>query len=157
MLPISIGAILLGLALLVAVLLFLARPFLRPQPQQTAEISQRRELLARKEGLLDAIRILDFDHDTGKIPDEEFELQRAVLVNEAAATLKALDELPAKPVSEDVYMQIEAALSALRSQRVHSGGTAPANYCTSCGQRLDAGDRFCAHCGQPVFVAQPSV
>jgi hypothetical protein len=156
MLPISFGAILLGLALLIVVVLFLARPFLKPQPQQTLDTSERQALSARKEGLLDAIRTLDFDHDTGKIPDQEYELQRAALMNEAAATLKALDELPPIPVSEDVYAQIEAALGALRSQRAERTA-APANFCSSCGQRLDAGDRFCANCGQPVYAAQPSV
>ena len=116
MLPISTGAILLGLALLIVVLLFLVRPFFRTQTQGS-EASRRQELLLRKEGLLDAIRTLDFDHDTGKIPDQEYELQHALLMREAADALKALDELPPGVVDDDVYGQIEAAIDALRRQR----------------------------------------
>ena len=155
MLPATIGSILLGLAILILVGLFLVRPFFRQQPRQNKTAGQRQQLLARKAALLETIRTLDFDHDTGKLPDEEYEQQRAFLMNEAAAVIKALDDLPAGPLDEDVYAQIETALSKIKQQRAVTS-SAPAGFCTSCGQQLDAGDRFCASCGQPVYVVQPS-
>ena len=154
MLPVTIGSILLGLALLIVVALFLLRPFFNAPPQAKA-LSRRQELLLQKEATLAAIRALDFDHDTGKLPDAEYEQQRTILMRDAAATLKALDEMPAGPADEDVYAQIEAAVSLIRQQRAASGG-APAHFCANCGQSLDANDKFCAHCGQPVYAVQPS-
>lgn len=154
MLPVTIGSILLGLALLIIVALFLLRPFFNAPPQAKT-LSRRQELLLQKEATLEAIRALDFDHDTGKLPDAEYEQQRTILMRDAAATLKALDEMPAGPADEDVYVQIEAAVSLIREQRAASGGV-PAHFCANCGQSLDANDKFCAHCGQPVYAVQPS-
>jgi hypothetical protein len=134
--------------------LFLFRPFAKASPEVEA-VSKRQELLARKEAILEAIRTLDFDHDTGKMPDEEYNQQRSVLVTEAVAALKALDQLPAAPMNDDVYAQIEAAVSRIKAQRIQSQGV-PARFCTNCGQALDARDNFCAKCGQPVYAAQPS-
>ena len=119
-------------------------------PPQAEAVSQRQELLARKGAILEAIRALDFDHDTGKLPDEEYERQRAALMSEAAVTLKALDELPTGSVDGDVYAQIDEAVSRIRAQRTVSAG-APAQFCANCGQGLESGDNFCAHCGRPVY------
>lgn len=154
MIPATIGSILFGLAILILLFLFLARPFLKAPPQAET-LSKRQELTERKEAILEAIRALDFDHDTGKMPDEEYEKQRAVLMSEAAATLKALDELSSTPVGEDVYAQIEAAISRIKAQRTQRASV-PAQFCTNCGQGLESGDNFCAHCGQPVYLAQPT-
>lgn len=152
MLPVTIGSILLGLAVLILVVLFLARPFFRVQQRDTAT-GERQHLLDRKASLLETIRAIDFDHDTGKLPDEEYEQQRAFLMSEAAATIKSLDELSADPQGDDVYAQIEAAVNKIKQQRVTSDGT-PAKFCANCGQHLDAGDKFCANCGQPVLAVQ---
>jgi hypothetical protein len=149
MLPVTIGSILFGLAILILLFLFLVRPFMKPPPEVEA-VTKRQELNTRKEAALEAIRALDFDHDTGKIPDQEYEQQRSVLVIEAAAALKALDELSSAPVGEDVYAQIEAAVSRIKAQRTGSAA-APAHFCTNCGQGLESGDNFCAGCGQPVY------
>ncbi len=151
----TIGSIFLALALLILLLLFLVRPFFKVRPQRTLSNGQREQLLLRKEALLDAIRALDFDHDTGKLPDEEYDQQRSALMREAAVTLKALDDLPADPADEDIYAQIETAVSSIRLRRTESAG-APAQFCANCGQRLDNDDNFCAHCGQPIYAVQPS-
>lgn len=156
MLPITIGSIFLGLALLILLVLFLVRPFFMVKPQRRPSNGQREQLLLRKEALLDAIRALDFDHDTGNLPDVEYEQQRSALMSEAAVTLKALDELPADPADADIYAQIETAVSSIKVQRSESAG-APSQFCTNCGQRLDSDDKFCAHCGQAIYAVQPSI
>jgi rRNA maturation endonuclease Nob1 len=154
MVPVTIGSIFLGLALLLLLFLFLVRPFMKAPPEVEA-VTKRQELETRKDAVLEAIRALDFDHDTGKMPDQEYEQQRSALMAEAAVTLKALDELPAATVDDDVYAQIEAAISRIKAQRTQIDGL-PARFCTNCGQVLDSGDNFCARCGQPVFAVQPS-
>jgi hypothetical protein len=148
----SLESILLGLALLVIVALFLARPLLKPAPRTSSISDRRRELERDKEAYLDEIRSLDFDHETGKVPTEVYEQQRAHLVQEAAVVYKALDELPA--AGGDVYAQVEAAIAARRQQVAHAGN-GQVGFCTNCGQPHDAGDKFCAHCGQPLRIAEP--
>jgi len=149
----AIGSILLGLALLIVVGLFLARPLLIPQPQKTGSLARRQQLEQEKEAYLNQIRALDFDYDTGKIPTEVYEEQRAILVKEAAVILKSLDEMPG--ADGDVYSQIEAALAEKRHEHtVSSNGQT--SFCTQCGHPLDLDDKFCARCGQPVQVTQPT-
>ena len=149
----AIGSILLGLALLIVAGLYLARPLLTAQPQSKTYHAKRQQMEEEKEIYLNEIRALDFDHETGKIPTEVYEQQRAQLVSEAAIILKELDELPA--VNGDVNSQIEAAVAERRHQHAMSKN-GQTGYCTQCGQPLDAGDKFCARCGQPLQVAQPS-
>lgn len=153
MLPVTIGSILMGLAILIVLGLFLARPFFKSSPQ-SVKVSQRHQLLTHKAAVLDSIRALDFDHDTGKLPDEEYERQRAVLMSDAAATLKALDEFPATQ-HDDVYAQIEAAIGRIKQQQAERVGAA-SHFCPNCGQGLASDDNFCARCGQAVYAVQPS-
>jgi hypothetical protein len=153
----TIGSILLGLALLVVVVLYVGRPLLKAQPAASSAANGRRQLEQQKESLLAEIRELDFDHETVKIPTDFYEQQRAQLLAEAAVVLQALDEM-AVGVEEQVHKQIEAAVA----QRRHHQQPAPASnsqgrYCTSCGRPLDHGDKFCAGCGQPVRAVQPSI
>jgi rRNA maturation endonuclease Nob1 len=154
MIPATIGSILFGLAILILLFLFLIRPFIKASPE-TETISKRQELTGKKEAVLEAIRILDFDHDTGKMPDKEYEQQRSALMTEAVATLKALDQLPATSANDDVYAQIEMAVSRIKAQRAQTMDS-PAQFCTNCGQALESNDNFCARCGHPVYAVQPT-
>jgi hypothetical protein len=160
------GSIFLGLALILLVALFVLRPFLmqparnpRPTP-----VSNGQMLLARKEALLNRIRDLDFDQETGKIPAAEHQQQRLVLMNEAAAILRQLDQ-PASdepaispPPADD---EIEAAIARLRqanrpSRAASSNGHDQINFCPQCGKPADPDDRFCAYCGHALRRPQPA-
>lgn len=161
MASLTIASILVGLALLVVVVLFVARPLLRPAPIESEPLTRRGELLEQKAAILYEIRALDFDFETAKIPEDVYDLQRTYLMEQAAITLQALDELPEEPPADDVVAQINEAIAALRSRpapvavtKVASNGRA--GFCTHCGEALDAGDRFCASCGQPVSLPQPT-
>jgi len=151
----TIGSILLGLALLVVVVLFVARPLLTFQPESKSAVNRRRKLEEQKQTLLAEIHSLDFDHDTGKIPDDVYELQRAHLMSEAAAVLKSLDEMSIES-DEDLRRQIEAAV-ALRRHKTVQASNGQGSYCHNCGKYLDPGDKFCTHCGQAVRAVQPTV
>jgi NADH pyrophosphatase NudC (nudix superfamily) len=172
------GSILLGAALVVLVGLFLARPFLLSSSQQRKRMTVQEALLAQKESLLAQIQILEFDFETGTVPEQDFNEQRKQLVDEAAAVLKKLDEVAVKRSTagstDMIDTEIEAAVTRLRqtpapAPALHvpqpsspdiqtASQPAPTigrvKFCTQCGQSLDAGDRFCAHCGSKVF--QPS-
>ncbi len=165
----AIGSILLGVALFVLVGLFVARPFLRAQDDEVA-LSERQLLLEEKEYLLDQIQALDFDHDTGKIPTELHELQRARLMEQATAVLQAIEVAGGAPIhtpmvevdsAVDADIEIEAAIARLRRQRdqkkTEPSASTPATaatttngharFCPQCGTSTDPGDKFCANCG----------
>ena len=103
------GSILVGIALLLIVGLFIARPFLIPSPPPKV-ISEREMLEAEKEALLVRIRALDFDAETGKQAAEEWEGEREFLMQKATEVLKQLDE------TEDVDAAIEAAIAKILDQ-----------------------------------------
>lgn len=158
------GSILLGFALLVLVILVLLHPYLTAQQQK--ELTRYEQLEVTKEMLLGEIRILDFDHETGKLPTEVYESQRQALVAEAAQVMQQIDRLPLPGGHEadlDVDERIEAAVSALRrsgpapKKREKKKMAAPVpttpaittngRFCTECGQPVKSSDKFCAACG----------
>ena len=174
----SIGSILLGLALFIVVATILAYPYLAAQQHELPSEYERLE--ASKELLLGEIRILDFDHETGKIPTESYEVERRGLVAEAARIMQKLDALPQsrRPAVDDLddmddTGDLEAAIAALRqtgTQRKPKGKkekmaapvvatatpVAPSNgrFCTECGQPVKSNDKFCASCGHKLASSQ---
>jgi hypothetical protein len=151
----TIGSIMLGIALLIVVVLFIARPLLAAEPATSSNTNGRRQLEQQKESLLAEIRSLDFDHETGKIPEDVYEFQRAQLVSETALILKRLDELSVDS-DEAMRKDIEAAVAQRRRQTVQASN-GQGGYCHNCGSHLDLGDKFCANCGQAVRAVQPTV
>lgn len=157
----TIGSILFGIALLVVLALFLARPFLLAPVRHTSRRSGKEELLAEKEALLAEIRAIDFDYDTGKLPPDVYDPQRQRLVQRAAAVMQALDAYQTQPdeqaagLTDDIDARIESAIARLRAKEKeaapapvkvreehHKGG-----YCPQCGQPTDVDDKFCTACG----------
>lgn len=174
------GSILIGVALIILVGLFIAQPLLMPEERkQRRSRSQRQMLLVQKEALLEEVRALEFDFDTGKIPPEVYEPQRAELVAAAAAVLQELDNLgastavpipapaaadsPAPDAIEAAVARrrqspvddIEQAISRRRSQPATAVPTnGKANFCPQCGRPVDASDKFCVACGHQLVVTR---
>lgn len=160
----SIGSILLGLALLIISGLFLAQPFLVSREQEERPRSRKQQLLAQKEAVLEEIRALDFDYETGKIPEDVHQVQREHLVMTATAVLKEIDALGVEAPPDDVAAQIEAAINRVRAQKqvtpaasgvplktaVSSNGHT--QFCPQCGAKVDGGDKFCAACGHKLAI-----
>lgn len=174
------GSILIGLALIILVGLFLAQPLLLPEERkQRRARSQRQTLLLQKEALLEEVRALDFDFDTGKIPSEVYEPQRAELVAAAAEVLQQLDSLGAPtavaasapaptttdqpapdPIEQAITRRrqaptddIEQAIARRRSQaKTAVPANGHANFCPQCGRPVDTGDKFCVACGHQLTV-----
>ena len=101
-------ALLLGAALAVACVLYVARPFLRePAPasdrlDEAGELERRRlELLEQRDRALAALKELEFDHRTGTISDEDYRAQVGPLRRQAAEALRAL-EMRAAAVTERI-------------------------------------------------------
>ncbi len=168
----ELGAVLLLIALLLSVSLYLAAPLMRDHsrrvPQETQKISS---LMAERDRVINALQELDFDFKLGKIPQEDYPVQRAELLQMGTGILKKLDNLtspaspnpgdgtaedrleeaaaarqadaPTKsnPVTDD---EIESMLAARRSARK----TKSAGFCPRCGKPVLTSDLFCPNCGK---------
>lgn len=173
----TIGSLFLGLALLVLVGLFVARPLLKPDARSRSRLTRHQALVAQKEAVLAQIKSLDFDHDTGKLTDEDYHKSREEFLVMAEDIFRQLDELEqsselAEPVAGQVSAspttgiesEIEAAVALHRAQPsalatainpsqspISNGKT---NYCPECGQPTNADDKFCANCGHKLHDLQ---
>lgn len=151
----DLGFIFLAVALIGVVLFVILQPFLEPQTQRTRPAPAADDLAAEREGILNTLRDLDFDHSTGKITDAEHAAQRAQLLAHGAAVLKQLDTvglLAAEPESEEKAME-----QAIAARRKTASATAqvPDRACPACHAESKAEDRFCASCGTELARACP--
>jgi hypothetical protein len=180
----TIGSILLGLALLGLVALYVTRPLYTVDRHRRRRMSERKSLVLQKEAVLTEIQALDFDYETGKVAEEEYQEQREAYVQEAADLLMHIDALDEKyleghavPAPDggpaEQFDEIEAAIARRRAKAptaatkatkksaapvyVETASTSQAsdaNFCPQCGKAADPGDRFCAYCGHQLAKAQ---
>lgn len=117
------------------------RPAGRAGHRAAAQLRQRADLLAVRNSIYRALQELDFDHETNKVSDEDYAVQRYRLVAQGVAVLQQLDTLPA-PAEDDA---IEEAVGAFRGEEPVS--ETDGRYCPTCGVALAPGDKFCGACG----------
>jgi len=166
------GAILLLAAVLLIISAIVVRPLIPSSRKTKFSGNERLEnndtanhqlsvLLAEKERLLNTIQEMDFDHETGKIPDELYTGQRDELVHTAAGILKQLAELghvesiPSGSVTATVPTKSSGSyddLDELIARRKLERNTKPTGFCPKCGQTLHANDRFCPKCGTTILT-----
>lgn len=168
----DIGSIFLILAFFILVALFVSQPFMNRRTavesaSDTAENHEVSALLAERDRILGAIQELDFDYTLGKIPEEDYPGQRAVLLQRGADVLRQLDEHQPDSAAEDVEARIEAVVAARRmdARRVPAGNGVrlqPANAVITEDDDLEAllanrrrerqekSAGFCPKCGGPV-------
>ncbi|MCL4527824.1 MAG: zinc ribbon domain-containing protein [Chloroflexi bacterium] len=96
----DIGAILLLVALLLGVGLYLAAPLFDNRTRRpSAGTQETSSLMAERDRIINALRELDFDFRLGKIPEEDYPVQRTDLLQKGAEVLKKLDALaPSSPL-----------------------------------------------------------
>jgi hypothetical protein len=176
----SIGAIFIGLALLILSIPIVAGPVVNKRRARLslADEAETPHAPDRYQAVLVAMRDLDFDHDLGVISDEDYTGVRGQLLAEAVQA-RAVAGLES---STDVEDRIEAAVRAHRGKRAspilrpvnpgpeirrvcyHCGlqmgkgdkfcttcGTAAAQVCPYCDRQAEPADRFCAGCGTPLI------
>jgi hypothetical protein len=116
----DIGSIFLILALLVVVILFVGRPLLDRKayatpPTSAIEDHELSSLLAERDQVLNALQELDFDYALGKIPEEDYPDQRAILINEGSVILRRLDEIQPSGTSDAAEERLEIAIASRRA------------------------------------------
>ncbi|MCX7854190.1 MAG: zinc ribbon domain-containing protein [Caldilineales bacterium] len=177
--------IVVALLLLLAAGVVILWPYLRPREalptaaEAVALDPRLAELYEQREMLYKAIRDARFDLEMGKLSPADYEQQETKLKWQAAAVLRAIDELEQNLFSPQLDARLEAEIAAVRAAgltpaedeaieravqaaRGRNGGgvrpkapaaTGPAvgdRFCGHCGAELRPGDRFCGQCGQAV-------
>jgi hypothetical protein len=105
------AALVLGAALAVLVVVFVARPFLR-EPAAPDDLLdepgplERRQLALAEERdrALAALKELEFDHRTGKVSDEDYRRLVGPLRRRAAEVLRALEPRAGTVTKEPVHV-----------------------------------------------------
>ena len=109
----DIGSIFLILAVLVPVVLFIARPLMEGSATAvTAEEHQYSALLAERDRILNAVQELDFDYALGKIPNDEYPNQRASLMRVGAEILRKIDEYEGNTAEGETDARMETSIGA---------------------------------------------
>jgi rubrerythrin len=168
----DIGSIFLILAILVPVVLYIARPIMEHSANiVTEEEHQYSALLAEHDRILTAIQELDFDHDLGKIPEEAYSVQRVNLMRAGADILRQIDEYDGALANETADDRIEAAIQSAKLERKPTAlAVDPSDeiealiaqrrrsqkennqpklggFCPQCGNCVQESDRYCPKCG----------
>jgi len=150
-----------AVALALAVLWLVLQPLLRPRPSA----DQRYEPLDPEEtprGMaLAALKEIEFDRETGKLSDADYELLKARYTAEAVAALR--DERG--PVSDDIEALISARMLSLRSAGattppdtspgITADASGPPPVCDVCGPRPEPDALYCARCGRRLASRPP--
>lgn len=167
--------LLLALLLSLAALAYVLWPLLAQQPPALlVEDDRFMELLARKDSTLRALKDLEFDHQVGKLSEEDYarfyeRLSRQAValigqIEKVTPQISALDEAVEAEIAKQrrvltgrngATKPVASAPVAAATLATSAGDGAPALFCTECGIRLQAGFKFCGNCGAPVTPLAP--
>jgi hypothetical protein len=165
----DIGSILILLALILLVVLFLARPVIDHKgnlvSQEEHELSA---LLAERDRTLNALQELDFDYTLGKIPEEDYPIQRTHMLQYGADILRKLDNYEFQLDSDKVEDRIEHAIAAQKTARqpsaaavlvangnggnhvIHPDDDLETKIAERRRSRKEKATGFCHQCGSPL-------
>lgn len=168
--------IIFAVAFTVAMVVLTVRPFSQSRGEQlTYELLDEDErrveaLVARKVSLVQSLRDIEYDWETNKISEEDYQRFKKSCERQAVGIMRRLDALHGGDRNWDEV--IDRAVK----RRLDSDAMSPADllangepsppddappatddhdddqppHCTNCDARLDPGDRFCSRCGTAV-------
>ena len=164
----QIVSIFFTLGILILVGVYLYAPFLERRARRvTEEEHETSSLLAERERVVNSLQELENDYQLGKVPEEDYPVQRTNLLQKGADILRKLDELEPVQAQNDKDARIERALAARRKNGSSSEGTLTddevesmiasrrkgrkaksAGFCPKCGKPVMTSDKFCPSCGK---------
>ena len=164
----DINALFFTLAILVFVGMYLYMPLVEGHARRvTEEEHELSTLMAERDRVLNSLQELDFDFKLGKIPSEDYPVQRAKLLQKGADILRKLDELTPDNTQLETETQIERAITERRAvitstkrglsdddlesmiaARHRTRKEKSAGFCPKCGKPVLVSDRFCPACGK---------
>jgi rRNA maturation endonuclease Nob1 len=147
MLAEALAAAVVGLAVLWLVL----QPVLRPTGRGKLPLEPIDPEETPKGIALTALKEIEFDKETGKLSDADYEYLKGKYT---AAALDALRHEPEEAASDDIEAMVAAKVRALRSASAatpSNASTLPPGSnppCTTCGPRPEPDAIFCSSCGR---------
>jgi len=165
----ELTAIFFSLAILILVGVYLYAPFMEGRARGVSEEEHELSaLMAERDRVINSLQELDFDYKLGKIPEEDYPLQRGTLLQKGADILRKIDALaPQTSSAQDTEARLERAIAARRadaslaraeitdddiesmvSARRKTRGSKAAGFCPRCGKAVMVTDRFCPSCGK---------
>lgn len=145
-----------AVALALAALWLVLQPLLVPRSSRTPAYEPLDPEETPKGVALAALKEIEFDRETGKLSDADYELLKARYTVAAVEALR--DER--EPVSSDIEALIAARVRSLRSAsattsldtwpQIQSATSAPIPACVVCGPRPEPDARYCSGCGLPL-------
>jgi len=165
----ELTAILFSLALLILVGIYLYAPFMERRARRvTEEEHELSALMAERDRVINSLQELDFDFKLGKIPVDDYPVQRAGLLQKGADILRKIDTLaPQTASAQDTEARLERAIAARRADastarpdvsdddlesmivsRRKGRTNKSAGFCPKCGKPVMVTDRFCPSCGK---------
>ena len=124
-----------------AILWFLLQPIVSGQPPEAPIYEPPEPGETRRGVALAALKEIEFDKETGKLSDTDYEMLRTRYTGEALAALRADEGVPGA-AGDDVE-----AMIAARTRALQAGAGASAISCPSCGLRPEPDAVFCSTCG----------
>jgi len=138
------GSLFLIIALLVLVVWFVARPLMEKEstPDQVNDMQSDHmysAALAERDQILNSLHELDLDFTLGKIPAEDYPIERAALLEKGAKVLRDLDQFQNATVGATILtgdeatfgglqgLQLQQAAAGEQGSAVLNGSTVPAN------------------------------
>jgi hypothetical protein len=173
----ELTAIFFSLAVLILVGIYLYAPFMERRARRvTEEEHELSALMAERDRVINSLQELDFDFRLGKIPEEDYPLQRSSLLTKGAEILRRIDSL-APPTAfgrgngadgRETEDRLERAIAARRADAAVASRVAvtdddleslissrrkgrpnkSAGFCPKCGKSVMVSDRFCPSCGK---------
>jgi len=165
----ELTSIFFSLAILILVGIYLYAPFMERRARRvTEEEHELSALMAERDRIINALQELDFDFKLGKIPEDDYPLQRSTLLQNGADILRKIDSLaPQISSAQDTETRLERAIAARRadaslarvevsdddmesmiSSRRKTRTNKSAGFCPRCGKPVTVTDRFCPSCGK---------
>ena len=120
------------------------------RPADVIDMDALEDLEDTRSGVaLAALKEIEFDRETGKLSDNDYEFLKQKYTVEALAAMRAEEGATPGDLEARVEAQVSARVATLRAD----GGTEA--VCGACGTMAGAGARFCPACGKPLGAPPP--
>jgi rRNA maturation endonuclease Nob1 len=144
---------LVALAVGAAALWLVLQPLVRPSSVESLPVEPVDPEETPKGIALAALKEIEFDRETGKLSDLDYDFLKSKYT---AAALDALRREQAGVASDDLEAMIAAKVRSLRSASATTSSNTLAPTCTTCGPRPEADALFCSTCGLPLQRSRES-